>query len=121
MKYSVAVGTYRAEVHYRVHLVLYADLRERAKMMDMDKSFDHAAVCPAEVEAANRTTGAMMLDAVLASRRIPFVGVDSDPDNRALMVGHSRLYLVRASRPWRIALVPGARASRCFTNSSLIC
>ena len=78
MQYRMTVRAHRPQVLGRIDLVLTADLRQRAKMVDMDEAIGHRTIGGTEGEPADDAGGAVLGDAELPGTGITLVGVDRD-------------------------------------------
>jgi hypothetical protein len=84
MYYCMAVGAYWPQVGNGIHIVIFADLRQRLEVVNVDESICELAIPCAEVEAAHRTGRSIVSDTASASDCVTLIGVDDDLANRSL-------------------------------------
>lgn len=75
MNNEVAVRTNRAQVIYRIDLILFTDFSKRFQMMHMNDSFPNFAVYFFKIKAANDAFSLIMFYALISSKTIPFVAI----------------------------------------------
>jgi hypothetical protein len=85
MQHGVTVRTYRDQVLDRIYLVVLLDLRQRLKVVDMNKAGTPSTVSLFKIKSARCAGQSMVLDACLSSVPIALVSVDQNLDYRSFL------------------------------------
>ena len=86
MNHGVAVRAYGSEICDGVDLVPFLDRSQGREVVDVNEALPHFAVSDPKIESTYGAAGAVMCNALLASRRIPFIGIDRDSSYRTFRV-----------------------------------
>ena len=75
VQHRMAVGADRPQVAHRIHTIRAVDFAEWLEMVNVNESLAHRTVHLAEIDFADRATGAVVLHAFISSCTISLVGV----------------------------------------------
>jgi hypothetical protein len=83
MKYRMAVRAHRPQIRHWIDRMGFANLGQRAEVMNVDVPLDYLPVCGTEAESADMATRAVGSDAITTGPRVAFVSVDDHAPGRA--------------------------------------
>ena len=86
MEHRVAVRADRPKVLNGIHVIAWADLRQRHYVVDVNEARTQWAVQVLETEPTNQTHGAVVSDARLPGGAVSLIGVDENPACRVFAI-----------------------------------